>query len=158
MESRAETDRQERENDALREDQRVREAVIARQRIAFALGGALLLVTGVLLMLLVRFNRTNRTRAHLLAHVNAELEETNRDLRTALSEVQTLKGFIPICAHCKSVRDDRGYWEAVETYITNRSAALFSHSICTECGPKLYGSDWSGEPERANQGVQADTG
>ena len=59
-------------------------------------------------------------------------------LQNALGEVKTLKGFIPICASCKRVRDDVGYWEQKETYISNRSEAEFSHGICPECMEKLY--------------------
>ena len=59
-------------------------------------------------------------------------------LQNALGEVKTLKGFIPICASCKRVRDDVGYWEQIETYISNRSEAEFSHGICPECMEKLY--------------------
>jgi tetratricopeptide (TPR) repeat protein len=142
MEARAEADLRERENVRLREERRVREALIARQRAVVGLGSALLVVSMVLVAVLVHSNRTGRRRRLLLAR-------TNHELRAALSEVRTLEGLIPICAHCKKVRDDDGFWEAVETYISSRSDALFSHGICTECGPRLYGDDWvqlSGEP------------
>jgi tetratricopeptide (TPR) repeat protein len=72
----------------------------------------------------------------------ASLWRFNRKLGAALAEVQTLSGFIPICASCKNVRDDAGYWQSVEAYIASRSAAQFSHSICNSCGPRLYGEDW----------------
>ena len=74
-------------------------------------------------------------------------------LRTALAEVRTLSGFIPICAHCKNVRDDQGYWQAVETYLGTRSDVNFSHAICNNCGPALYGEDW--EPSSAQPGPSA---
>ena len=67
-----------------------------------------------------------------------ELTDKNRELEQALSEVKILRGFIPICAACKKIRDDQGYWQQLETYIQNRSEALFSHSICKECMKKLY--------------------
>ena len=79
-----------------------------------------------------------------LAAANAELASLNEELRAALADVRTLSGFIPICANCKKVRDDRGYWEAVETFVAERSNATFSHSICQSCGPKLYGDLWPG--------------
>jgi tetratricopeptide (TPR) repeat protein len=63
-------------------------------------------------------------------------------LEKALDEVRTLSGFIPICANCKNVRDDAGYWQSVEEYLASRSVAQFSHSICNSCGPQLYGADW----------------
>lgn len=59
-------------------------------------------------------------------------------LQTALNEVKTLSGLIPICAQCKRVRDDQGYWNQIETYIHQRSGADFSHSICPDCFKKLY--------------------
>jgi len=61
-----------------------------------------------------------------------------RELEQALSEVKVLRGFIPICASCKKIRDDKGYWQQIETYIQERSEALFSHGICKDCMKKLY--------------------
>jgi len=145
MEARAEAERQERENLRLRQEQGVQEAVIARQRLVVVLGGGFLLVSIALVGLLILYNRAVRERERLVRETNATLEDRNRELEALLSEVQSLKGLIPICLHCKNVRDDRGYWERVETYISNRSEALFSHSICSECGPKVYGEDWSPE-------------
>lgn len=152
--ARAEVERQELVNARLQAEQRESEAVIVRQRAMGIMGGALLIMSLILVGVLVRFNRTGRERARLLSRTNTALAETNRELRVALSEVRTLKGLIPICASCKKVRDDEGFWEGVETYISNRSDALFSHSICTECGPVIYGSDWTGEPDP----VQSDGG
>jgi tetratricopeptide (TPR) repeat protein len=156
LEARADAERQERENLRLLEEQRAQEAVIQRQRLVGVVGGALLLLTLLLAGGLVHFNRIGREREVLLAATNEALERTNRELRVALSEVRTLEGLIPICGHCKKVRDDRGFWEGVESYISSRSDAHFSHSICTECGPKLYGEDWAPEEERSGEpGVEA---
>ncbi len=60
------------------------------------------------------------------------------DLQKALSEVKKLSGFLPICASCKKIRDDKGYWQQVEEYIRDRSEAQFSHSICPDCMKALY--------------------
>ncbi len=60
------------------------------------------------------------------------------DLQKALSEVKTLQGFLPICSHCKKIRDDKGYWNQIESYIHKHSDAEFSHSICPECAKKYY--------------------
>ncbi len=62
-----------------------------------------------------------------------EREKLIGDLQEALSEVKTLRGFLPICAHCKKIRDDEGYWQQIEMYIQQRSEAQFSHGICPEC-------------------------
>jgi len=59
-------------------------------------------------------------------------------LNKALEEVKTLSGFLPICASCKKIRDDRGYWNQIEAYISAHSEAEFSHGICPECCKKLY--------------------
>lgn len=59
-------------------------------------------------------------------------------LREALEHVQTLKGLIPICSHCKKIRDDRGYWHEVEVYVRDHSSAEFSHGLCGDCLEKLY--------------------
>ncbi len=67
-----------------------------------------------------------------------EREQLIRELQKALSEVKRLSGLIPICASCKKIRDDRGYWKQVEEYIKEHSDAEFSHGICPECAEKLY--------------------
>ncbi|MCK9420574.1 MAG: PAS domain S-box protein [Nitrospirae bacterium] len=68
----------------------------------------------------------------------AEREKLVVQLQEALEKVKTLRGFIPICASCKKVRDDKGYWTQVEAYVSEHSLAEFSHSICPECMKKLY--------------------
>lgn len=75
---------------------------------------------------------TNRKRTE------NELRDTVRDLGKALSEVKRLTGLLPICASCKKVRDDQGYWQKVENYIAARTEATFSHGICPECLKKHY--------------------
>ncbi len=58
---------------------------------------------------------------------------------TALSEVKILTGLLPICAACKKIRNDAGYWERIEGYIMAHSQATFTHGICPECNEELYG-------------------
>ena len=67
-----------------------------------------------------------------------ELNQTVKRLKTTLSELKTLSGLLPICANCKKVRDDQGYWRQIEQYITEHSQAAFSHGICPDCVAKLY--------------------
>ena len=68
-----------------------------------------------------------------------ELVETRTaDLREALKNVKTLSGLIPICASCKKVRDDTGYWNQLEAYLAMHSGMEFSHSLCPECTRRLY--------------------
>lgn len=68
-----------------------------------------------------------------------ELEQLIDQLQKALSEVKTLSGLLPICASCKKIRDDNGYWNQLEAYIHKHSEVKFSHGICPECACKLYG-------------------
>jgi PAS domain S-box-containing protein len=67
-----------------------------------------------------------------------EREKFISELKEALSKVKTLSGLLPICASCKKIRDDRGYWNQIEAYIRDHSEAEFSHSICPECVNELY--------------------
>jgi len=67
-----------------------------------------------------------------------EKEALIRELKAALAEVKVLSGLLPICASCKKIRDDSGYWHQIEAYITAHSATQFSHGICPGCMEKLY--------------------
>ena len=71
---------------------------------------------------------------------NLEIEKNQliEKLQKALIQVKQLSGFLPICASCKKIRDDKGYWNQIETYIKEHSEAEFSHGICPECAQKLY--------------------
>ncbi|MCK5404015.1 MAG: cache domain-containing protein [Desulfobulbaceae bacterium] len=64
--------------------------------------------------------------------------ERTAALHEALAEVKKLSGFLPICASCKKIRDDKGYWNQIETYIQAHSEAEFSHGICPDCAERLY--------------------
>lgn len=72
--------------------------------------------------------------------IKNDLIEKNMALNDALSKVKQLSGMLPICASCKKIRDDEGYWNNVETYIREHSEAEFTHSICPDCVIKLYPS------------------
>jgi len=62
----------------------------------------------------------------------------NIELQEALAKIKTLSGFIPICASCKKIRDDRGYWNQLENYIREHSDADFTHGYCPDCMKKLF--------------------
>lgn len=82
---------------------------------------------------------SSRSRySKLLKRVNSELSSQKRELETALSEIKTMSGLLPICSHCKNIRDDKGYWNQIEAYIQDHSNAELSHSICQECARKYY--------------------
>lgn len=84
-------------------------------------------------------------------HELKKAKETKRELisklRTALSAVNQLSGLLPICSHCKKIRDDKGYWKHLEEYIAHHSGAQFSHSVCPKCMNEYY-------PEVAEKIVQ----
>ncbi len=61
-----------------------------------------------------------------------------KELKEALEKVKKLSGLLPICAKCKKIRDDKGYWNQIESYIRDHSEAEFSHSICPDCAKELY--------------------
>jgi len=76
-----------------------------------------------------------------------EKERLIVELQQALASVKTLSGLLPICASCKKIRNDDGYWTLVETYVSQHSDAEFSHGICPDCGKKLYGDLYVDEGE-----------
>jgi PAS domain S-box-containing protein len=84
------------------------------------------------LILLAIEDITDRKRAE------KKREKLVKELQEALAKVKTLSGLLPICSSCKNIRDDEGYWNQIETYITGHSEAEFSHSICPDCAKKLY--------------------
>jgi hypothetical protein len=73
-----------------------------------------------------------------LVATKRDLQQKTIELQGALDQVKLLNGLLPICASCKNIRDDKGYWQSVESYISNHSEAQFSHGICPVCVRKLY--------------------
>ena len=75
-------------------------------------------------------------KARVKLHI--KLYKTIQELQGALSEIKKLSGLLPICSYCKKIRDDKGYWNQIEAYITEHSDAEFSHALCQECAEKYY--------------------
>jgi PAS domain S-box-containing protein len=73
-----------------------------------------------------------------LKQAEKEREKLIEELRTALAEVKQLSGLLPICASCKNIRDDSGYWHEVEVYLCNHSDVDFTHGMCPTCMQKMY--------------------
>jgi hypothetical protein len=67
-----------------------------------------------------------------------EREKLIRELQDALTNIQTLRGLLPICSYCKKIRDDKGYWNRIESYIEDHSGAEFTHGMCPECLKKYH--------------------
>ncbi|TFG88618.1 MAG: response regulator transcription factor, partial [Candidatus Atribacteria bacterium] len=80
----------------------------------------------------------SRVGTHLrLRRLLVAQERLINKLNAALTEVQTLRGLLPICSYCKKIKDEQGNWQRIETYIRTRTKANFSHGICSECLQKL---------------------
>jgi hypothetical protein len=94
----------------------------------------ILVIVGVFLSALIAF-----ISVQYVLKVEKVLVNERNKLQKALSEIKTLSGLLPICASCKKIRDDKGYWNQIELYIRDHSEAEFSHSICPPCAEKLYG-------------------
>ncbi|MBN1779597.1 response regulator [bacterium] len=71
-------------------------------------------------------------------HKNNELERINLELKQSLETIQKLKGLIPICSHCKKIRNDDGYWQQLEVFIKEHSDAEFTHGLCPDCEREIY--------------------
>ena len=80
-------------------------------------------------------------KARVKTHI--QLNDTMRNLEAALKEVKRLNCLLPICSNCKKIRDDKGYWNQIESYIRDHLEVEFTHGICPGCSDELYGNeDW----------------
>lgn len=84
-----------------------------------------------------RILELNRDLESRVALRTEELKSRNHELTQALANVKELTGLIPICAYCKKIRDDKNYWDSVESYISRHTTAQFTHGICPDCMPKF---------------------
>ena len=85
----------------------------------------------------------NAKRYQQIKNTENKLRQEKEKLEKAVSEIKILSGLLPICSHCKKIRDDKGYWNNLEEYIQAHSDVSFSHGICSECSDELYGKeDW----------------
>ena len=130
MEHRFETER--REQAAVQELERT-EAVnlVARQRFARNVS---LVVAGLSTLFMLALGLGLRQKIK----INRGISTLNANLQEALDEVKKLSGLLPICAHCKAIRDDQGYWLRVEDYISDHAGVVFSHGICPNCMVENY--------------------
>jgi CHASE3 domain sensor protein len=122
-------------------DERAAErAASLRQAVIFIISASLFAVVlaAVAGLLIYQDLAARQIAAEKLKASALQLEQTNRELSAALLNVKTLSDLLPICSHCKKIRDDRGYWNQIEAYISDHSEAGFTHSICPECAKSLY--------------------
>ncbi|SHK15687.1 hypothetical protein SAMN02745216_02972 [Desulfatibacillum alkenivorans DSM 16219] len=107
--------------------------------------GSILFLIPINFLGVIILRSNNRTRRleyvsyRELAKSNERNEELIKKLRASLDEINVLRGFIPICAYCKKVRDDEGYWKQIESYLEERSNLEFSHGMCPDCAEKVWG-------------------
>jgi signal transduction histidine kinase len=108
----------------------------------------LTLLSGPVLFTILVFHAA-RTNADSIKGLLNEIDQNRKEkaelaqrLEQSMAEIKTLHGFIPICAHCKKIRDDKGYWDNVEAYVQAHSDAKFTHLLCPPCGEQLYGDLW----------------
>ena len=104
-------------------------------------------VAVVIVFTVVMLSFYRRAHASLVEHTRTAIQlaasretqgELIGELQEMLARVKTLGGLLPICANCKKIRDDRGYWSSVERYVADHSDATFSHGLCPDCQPKLF--------------------
>ncbi len=121
--------------------QRRRMVLLAQSHCTLALFGLVLIALG--------YRGLRLTRLQLF-ETALQREKAIAELSDALAEIKTLSGIIPICASCKKIRDDKGFWNKVETYLQAHSQASFSHGICPDCARKLYPAytDWPGDDDK----------
>ena len=111
-----------------------------------------------------RFDLLERIMQFVHAHENYELDELipvfiflliafiylfikrSQKLIRANREIKHLQGIIPICSVCKKIRDEEGFWQQIESYISSHSDADFSHGICNDCARKMYGEEFTKKP------------
>jgi hypothetical protein len=98
----------------------------------------ILTLSGVFISVIIAFIAT-----YLVVKADRALQDEKNKLQKALDEIKTLRGIIPICSHCKQIRDDEGSWQKVEEYIRANSEAEFSHGICPGCMKKHYPEEYA---------------
>ena len=91
-----------------------------------------LAVGGVILVLTFAAYRVR------IAQLRSDEALLKRKIAEALANVKVLSGLLPVCASCKKIRDDKGYWNQIETYVRDHSEADFSHGMCPDCMKRLY--------------------
>ncbi len=90
-----------------------------------------------------------------LRRLNTELQARNQELEAAMARIKTLSGLLPICSSCKKIRNDEGYWQQVEIYISEHSDADFSHGLCPDCMKELYPDSYQKSIERRQDVLDA---
>jgi hypothetical protein len=109
----------------------------------------IILTIGLAIFSFRRWREQIREHSELL-RLMGEKEKMIIELQDASEKIKILRGFLPICSHCKKIRNDEGYWQQVENYISEHSEAVFSHGICPTCLQEHY-SELLPEKEKLQQ-------
>ncbi len=97
-------------------------------------------LTLFILLLLIYLYMLNTNR-QMIKLQYAEKKKLALELQNTLKHVKKLQGILPMCAKCKSIRDNEGYWNQIESYISEHSEAILSHGLCEKCAEELYGDE-----------------
>lgn len=97
----------------------------------------ILVVAGIALAIILLILLWN----HRLSREIDNRKKVEKELRKAIDNIKTLQGLLPICSRCKSIRDDKGYWNQIEEYLKSHSDLSFSHGLCPSCAKELYGKE-----------------
>jgi len=87
---------------------------------------------------LERANADLKEEIQIRKEAEAGKERLIRDLTQAMEEIKTLQGLLPICSFCKNIKDDKGYWNSIESYLSSHAGLEFSHGLCPDCAKKHY--------------------
>ncbi len=87
---------------------------------------------------MMRKQGQNRPEFELIAELTGQLWERNQQLAGQMADIKRLRRLLPICMYCKKIRNEKGYWEEVDNYISNHSDTVFSHGICNDCLKERY--------------------
>ncbi|MDP1832793.1 MAG: tetratricopeptide repeat protein [Geothrix sp.] len=126
------------EIEALKKEQIISGLQIEKQRYLSIIFVSSIGFLGAIVFLLGNYGKQMRQAKKRLEQSNADLASINTELQDKINEVKTLSGLLPICAQCKKIRDDEGYWTQLEGYISERTSAIFTHGICPHCAEALY--------------------
>lgn len=125
-------------------------AVNVRKIVDYTLLWQILGLGSIIIVVLIESRRR-------VSKANQKLTVLNTELVTALEEIKILRGIIPICSHCKKIRDDKGYWSNLETYFQQHADISFSHGMCIDCADELYGKeDWYKELNKEEKSITTD--
>jgi tetratricopeptide (TPR) repeat protein len=111
---------------------------IEKQRYSSAIFVSSIGFLATTILILGSYTKKMRQTRKSLEKSNSDLVYTNAELQDKVREIKTLSGLLPICGHCKKIRDDEGYWTQLEGYISERTSATFSHGICPHCAEAMY--------------------